>query len=194
MTDKTTDSSPIERLASLFKSHKTGLASYKDEIKRLSDPVFSAGKFVNIFTPKNPQLKIYLPDRSWWYQKCTEFGYFKTTNAPEQPFGSLIPLEYFYQKCMDIFGSTFNRTFIERAIEATNGNYGGWNVSLSKVLFLNGQLDPWHDLGVTESLGPSVQAILLPEATHCADYSLPYSEVIEAAQAKIAAIIGQFLA
>lgn len=95
---------------------------------------------------------------------------------------------------MDTFGPTFNRTFIERAIESTNGNYGGWNVSLSKVLFVNGQLDPWHALSVTQTLSPTVQAILIPEATHCADYGLPYTEAIEAAQKKIAAVIGQFLA
>lgn len=39
----------------------------------------------------------------------------------------------------------------------------------SSCSFLPGDLDPWHVLSVTQALGPSVPALLIPGASHCSD-------------------------
>lgn len=43
--------------------------------------------------------------RQWLYQMCNEFGWFPTSNSPNQPFGTKFPLELNIQMCMDIFNN-----------------------------------------------------------------------------------------
>lgn len=44
-------------------------------------------------------------NRQWFYQICTQFGWFRTTaDSLFQPFGSSIPIEYFVRFCSDVFG------------------------------------------------------------------------------------------
>lgn len=40
---------------------------------------------------------------------------------------------YSIQQCMDIFGSQFNVTNIQRGVTQTNTNYGGYGIASSKV-------------------------------------------------------------
>lgn len=42
--------------------------------------------------------------RPWFYQTCSEFGWYQTTDSEEQPFGSKSPVEFFIKLCQDIFG------------------------------------------------------------------------------------------
>jgi len=50
-----------------------------------------------------------------------------------------------------IFGSKFNKDLIGMGVNRTNTNYGGNNLKVTKVVFPNGSIDPWHALGVTEN-------------------------------------------
>ncbi|XP_073974995.1 putative serine protease K12H4.7 isoform X3 [Rhodnius prolixus] len=43
-------------------------------------------------------------ERQWYYQKCTELGYFQTTGSSEQPFTHSLPLFYYTKLCKDAFG------------------------------------------------------------------------------------------
>ncbi len=81
------------------------------------------------------------------YQSCVEFGYFQSTDSPSQPFGNLVPLSYYTQMCQDIFGFEFLPF-----INDTNTYYGGKNPKGTKIMFVNGSLDPWHSLSVLSSL------------------------------------------
>lgn len=47
------------------------------------------------------------------------------------------------KQCKDIFGDAFNVTLLENAVNDTNTNYGGYNYQGSRVVFVNGQIDPW---------------------------------------------------
>jgi len=38
------------------------------------------------------------------------------------------------QQCMDIFGPQFNAANIQRGIDQTNTNYGGYGIASSKVI------------------------------------------------------------
>lgn len=85
--------------------------------------------------------------RQWTYQTCVEFGYFQSTSSAHQPFGPTVPVEFYIQQCQDIFGQGYNLTLLQDSVKNTNINYGGYGFEGSRVVFVNGQIDPWHALG-----------------------------------------------
>lgn len=50
---------------------------------------------------------------------------------------------FFIEQCQDVFGSKFDEQFIANAINEANLNYGGLNYAGSRVVFVNGNIDPW---------------------------------------------------
>jgi hypothetical protein len=119
--------------------------------------------------------------RMWFYQTCNEFGYFQTTDSKNQPFGSLFSLPFFVNQCIDVFGSQFDQTHIENSITSTNENYGGKNISISRIVFPNGSIDPWHALSITNMTGASY-SILINGTAHCANMLPPKPTDIPALQ------------
>uniref|UniRef100_A0A6P7GPI4 Serine protease F56F10.1 n=1 Tax=Diabrotica virgifera virgifera TaxID=50390 RepID=A0A6P7GPI4_DIAVI len=99
--------------------------------------------------------------RQWTYQTCTEFGYFQTSSYKPHIFGTRFPLSFSIQQCLDTFGSLYNETFLNHAIERTNVLYGGLDIEVSNVVFVQGSLDPWHVLGVTKTLNDKAPAIVI---------------------------------
>ncbi|XP_071446706.1 putative serine protease K12H4.7 [Hetaerina americana] len=134
--------------------------------------------------------------RLWTYQTCTEFGFFQTSTAPDQPFGDDFPEEFFQQQCVDVFGSKFDAGFLKAAIQRTNMFYGGYDIEISRVVFVHGSIDPWHVLGITQSLSEDAQAILINGTAHCADMypgsDRDMPQLIEARE-KIKNLIGKWL-
>ena len=108
----------------------------------------------------------------WFYQTCNQFGYYQTTDSKNQPFGSLFPLSFFVNQCIDVFGPQFDQAHIESGIACTNENYGGKNISTSRVVFPNGSIDPWHALGITNMTGASY-SIFITGTAHCANMYPP---------------------
>ncbi|GBP68071.1 Thymus-specific serine protease [Eumeta japonica] len=106
---------------------------------------------------------------SWAYQKCSEFSFAKSTTSDRQPFTKNIPIETFYKICIECFGPTHDERHIELAVNRTNAYFGGKRPRVKNVIFVNGELDPWHTLGVLEDLGPDVPAVFIPQASHCAE-------------------------
>lgn len=134
--------------------------------------------------------------RQWLYQTCTEFGFYQTTDSPKQVYGSLFPLSFSLKQCMDIFGEQFNATNINRGIDWTNANYGGYGMTATRIIFPNGSIDPWHALSFTEDTKDLI-AIFIKGTAHCANMypSGPNdSEELVAAKQKINALIGEWLA
>lgn len=43
--------------------------------------------------------------RPWYYQTCSEFGWYQTTDSEKQPFGKNSPVEFYLKLCRDIFGA-----------------------------------------------------------------------------------------
>jgi len=66
-----------------------------------------------------------------------------------------------YAQCKDIYEDTFNRTTINSNVEDTNRYYGGRNISVTKVVFPNGSIDPWHAMGVTKDISEDATAIFI---------------------------------
>ncbi len=59
-------------------------------------------------------------------------------------------LRVFIKECADIFGPKFDRNLLERGIHFTNAYYGAERFSGSRVVFVNGAIDPWHALSITK--------------------------------------------
>ncbi|XP_028925206.1 thymus-specific serine protease [Ornithorhynchus anatinus] len=105
--------------------------------------------------------------RQWVYQTCTEFGFFQSTDSKKQPFSGF-PLHYHLQQCSDIYGQEFNSTLIANAIRDTNENYGGFNITGSRIVFPNGSIDPWSALGVISDISKDLPAAFIKGTAHCA--------------------------
>ncbi|TRY99904.1 hypothetical protein DNTS_004337 [Danionella cerebrum] len=103
--------------------------------------------------------------RQWVYQTCTEFGFYQSTDSPNQPFSGF-PLPYHLQQCADIYGLS---TSLDDVIQQTNEEYGGYDIRSSRIVFPNGSIDPWHALGVTQDISPELPAVFIKGTAHCAN-------------------------
>ncbi|XP_044527056.1 thymus-specific serine protease [Gracilinanus agilis] len=109
--------------------------------------------------------------RQWFYQTCTEFGYYVTCKDPGCPFSRRKTLSAQLQLCAQVFG--LSPTSVAQAVNWTNTYYGGRSPGATRVLFVNGNIDPWHVLSVLQALGPSEPAMLLRGTSHCSDMAPP---------------------
>ncbi|VDM41994.1 unnamed protein product [Toxocara canis] len=113
-------------------------------------------------------------DRSWVWQTCTELGYFQTTDLGHNIFGSVTPLNLFVDICTDTFGPAYTVDVIERSIHETRKYFGGRDhFRGTNVVFPNGDIDPWHALGLYSHMEPSIVPILIHGTAHCADMYSP---------------------
>lgn len=116
----------IERLAALAKeqSPTCGVPSYDAMIK------FWA-------SPKNP-------DRSWLYQTCTEWGFYQTCNVGTKcPYTQgLHTTDVDYDICLQAFGIPKDQ--VDAQIQNTLSIYGGDDILGSRIIFTNGEIDPWR--------------------------------------------------
>ncbi|XP_059055220.1 putative serine protease K12H4.7 isoform X1 [Achroia grisella] len=107
--------------------------------------------------------------RQWTYQTCTEFGFYQTSSGEVEVFGNLFPINFFIKQCQDIFGNKFDQNFITSAAHWTNAYYGALGISVSRVVFVHGSVDPWHALGVTTTETNDTPAIYIHGTAHCAN-------------------------
>ncbi|KAM9249320.1 thymus-specific serine protease-like [Dugong dugon] len=180
-------SSPYDRFTKIVhlflkSKHKDCLsANYNDELEQFSN---SSLDYLHIKY-----------ERQWFYQCCTEFGFFETTDSKNQPFSGT-PLRYFLQLCSDVFGPEFSSDLVAQGVKTTNKYYGGFNVNGSKIIFSNGSNDPWHHLGITKDISKDLPAVFIKGEGHCADVSeqddTDSAELIEARE-KIFQILQKWL-
>merc|ERR1719370_1886660 len=90
--------------------------------------------------------------RQWTWQTCTEFGWYQTTNQESSVYGGSLPLDFFERWCKDAFGEDFTHEMLANNVANTNIEYGGFQPSVSNVVFVHGSIDPWHAMGVLEDL------------------------------------------
>ena len=82
-------------------------------------------------------------------------------------------------------------------INYTNTYYGGANpIGATRIVFVNGNVDPWSSLSVLKDLTPSLTAIEIDGAAHCSNmehWQPGMNPNIKIAQAQIAKKIQKFL-
>ena len=169
--------SPIEALAaatSLFSSNGTACLSSdfeKDYVSVLRNATFDGVS----------------ADRQWIWQSCNEFGFFQTI-SPKSPFAA--------------FGAYLNVTTAGRAVCAggfgvdeydgpradaaglvANAFYGGRTLQGINITAVNGNMDPWHSLGIvndtdayhapSQRTSAGVHVVELDGTAHCRDMYAP---------------------
>jgi len=134
--------------------------------------------------------------RQMIYQECSGFGWFSSTSARNQPFGSSVPVELFYETCLLAFGYEFNRGNVNERADIKNAIFGGLNPGVNRVLFTNGELDPWRTLSVqSEYNNQCVVVNIKGEGSNSDLGSISESDSAElkAAKTKIKSVVSRFL-
>lgn len=132
--------------------------------------------------------------RQWTYQTCSQFGYYQTCDDNDCPFSRYITLSPNFAICESIFN--LNTKEVYDRINFTNAYYGSDDPQGSRILFVNGLIDPWHALSVLENISQSELAILIAGTAHCADMHDESSEdppALTKAREKILDTIGEWL-
>ncbi|XP_018571390.1 putative serine protease F56F10.1 [Anoplophora glabripennis] len=136
------------------------------------------------------------PARQWWYQTCTEFGWFHTTGQKEAVFGTRVPVDFHISLCEDVFGPQFNLNYMSGQIEKTNTHFGGRDINVRRVVFVQGSSDPWYPLGLTATTNPKSPVIFINGTSHCATmYGTSKNDLpqVTAAREEIDRLIGMWL-
>ena len=122
----------------------------------------------------------------WSWQTCNEFGFYQTCDIGSQ---------CMYTRGLDLLVDEMSfcmadykisKETVEENINQTNLNYGSDTPSGSRVLWVNGQVDPWHGLSVNTAL-PGMPILYVKGASHHA-WTHPLSDcsqqtVLDARQA-----------
>ncbi|XP_062843300.1 thymus-specific serine protease [Trichomycterus rosablanca] len=113
--------------------------------------------------------------RQWFYQTCTEFGFYQTCEDASCPFSRMLTLQFQTQLCLLLFG--IPQHTVRRNIDFTNQYYGGGKPQSQHVLYINGDIDPWKELSIVYNRTSVDQdrAVLIRSAAHCADMNPTYA-------------------
>uniref|UniRef100_A0A1A8RKA0 Protease, serine, 16 (Thymus) n=1 Tax=Nothobranchius rachovii TaxID=451742 RepID=A0A1A8RKA0_9TELE len=104
--------------------------------------------------------------RQWVYQTCSEFGFYQSTDSPNQPFTGF-PLGYQLKQCAAFYNISAEQ--VAEAVAQTNEYYGGYDIRSSRIVFPNGSIDPWHALGITQDIMADLPAVFIKGTAHCAN-------------------------
>ncbi|XP_070806093.1 thymus-specific serine protease [Pituophis catenifer annectens] len=136
----------------------------------------------------------YLNERQWYFQTCTEFGYYQTCEDPDCPFSPRMSLASQLDICTQVFNISYRN--ISEGVSFTNDYYGADHPRASRVLFVNGDIDPWYPLSVLKDESPSEPAILINGTSHCANmYSPGFEDPLSLIRARqqITSWVGKWL-
>jgi hypothetical protein len=134
-------------------------------------------------TPENAN------DRSWMYQTCTEFGFYQTCQVDSLcPYGKgYHDVDRDLELCQKMFD--IHPDDVIKSVQSTLEYYGGWELTPSaeamdsadpssgprlfddqgeqRILFVNGDVDPWTELAVSGRRGATSQlTVTVPGASH----------------------------
>lgn len=110
-------------------------------------------------------------ERQWFYQSCTEFGYFQTAYHDPQfsARSARINAAYHQGLCHQLFAIgdlDVNPVAVDLYQPLLNSTTTG-------ILFTNGSTDPWANLSITAAIGnntnPNTPSLTIEGAAHCSD-------------------------
>ena len=142
--------------------------------------------------------------RQWVWQSCNEFGFFQTTQAKRQHHHQVSPFVALSANSIEAAGAAVCKAAFgittPPATDETNRRYGGRAMLAQNVTVVNGNLDPWHALGIVtaddpyymscisstgddvsrggpgceaQRVAPSSTIILVDSTAHCGDMYAP---------------------
>jgi serine protease 16 len=114
---------------------------------------------VAVYLPSNS------PSRIWQFQTCSEWGFYMTCPTGSKcPFvQGLASLESSLDICKKAFG--IEEATIRDSVDKANARYGGSNFKCERVLFVNGEVDPWRASSVQLDTGYPSEPIHLSLGT-----------------------------
>ena len=122
---------------------------------------------------------------SWPWQTCSEFGFYQTCEVGSRcPFGKGdLVLADEIGMCEDAFG--ISQRVVAANVAFSDVFYGADKPKGTRIYFPNGDVDPWHGLGVVETPGPEEPVLMVSGASHHA-WTHPADEIHQptVAQAK----------
>jgi len=133
----------------------------------------------------------------WGYQTCTEWAFYQTCEVGSKCFFAqgYVLLESYLDNCQASWG--IDAATVTRNVNFSNAYYGGWRPAGSCVLYVNGEVDPWHALGVLSSPSAGLPTLWVPGSSHhfWTHAALPTDQPsVVAARASIRKTVTQFLA
>jgi serine protease 16 len=104
--------------------------------------------------------------RSWLWQTCTEFGFYQTCEDNSTcPFGrGYHPIEQDLEMCEYAFG--VDPAQVKANIQETLDYYGGLHLAGSRILSVNGDVDPWSELAKKTTNDPDLPVLTVIGASH----------------------------
>ncbi len=107
--------------------------------------------------------------RVWLWQTCTEFGFYQTCDLDSRcPFTSaphLNSLAASLDYCTMAFGDAITAG-VPPAVAATNEGYGGLTPGSTRVLYVNGDIDPWSAASIASAPGADAPVLWVSGASH----------------------------
>ncbi|OBZ65442.1 putative serine protease K12H4.7 [Grifola frondosa] len=115
-------------------------------------------------------------ERSWEWLVCNQFGFFYDGPPAGQPaiVSRLVQPAYDERHCAYMFPGAFNSSTPTPNATGTIAAYGGWNISVDRLMFANGQRDPWLEatVGAAGTLAAKTTGLTphaLSDGFHCSD-------------------------
>lgn len=133
--------------------------------------------------------------RQWFYQSCTEYGYWQNADPSESMRSKQINANYHDELCHRLFGmakigsvNNILKKFYEPLLNPIN---------VSRILYTNGVVDPWSNLSITTENGnhvnPNTEALVIPGASHCSDLGLGGTAEVMAAKSHFQSVLSNWL-
>ena len=156
-----------DKLCSFLRQDKPILQNYADFANLFYTNVFMGG---NITSYARQFLKIETPNgsRAWWWQKCSQLGYFQTAPPTDSLRSSTINLEFYRSICSDVFGAKIwpNVSSVANLYDV-DGKYPRGN----QIFFLQSSQDPWQWAGVREDYSQNQElTVVCTNCGHCSDF------------------------
>lgn len=176
----------------------------------------SYNKNNNIYTATNiHDIEVAFNDRQWVWMTCNEpFAYWQDG----APFGRptivsrLVTAQYYQRQCgmyfPEVNGHTYGSANPRVNTKALNAKTQGWNlVNSTRLLWTNGEFDPWRTSGVSSQFRPGGPLVSTPEhpiqiipgGFHCSDLRLSNAaanpgvqKVVDTQVAQIVAWVQEF--
>ena len=108
-------------------------------------------------------------------------------------------LESSYQQCQDGFGAVMSNRLNDEGVAFTNAYLGGNKIKGTRIIFVNGDVDPWHALSVfnQSEFDPYQPAVFIAGTAHCRNMYAPSANdpaPLVAARGEINGFLESFLA
>jgi pimeloyl-ACP methyl ester carboxylesterase len=164
-----------DSFCSAIQSGTDPVASYAAQAIQISQAFSTSALEDSVQGSMSTDPKDYMTDvgaRQWWYQSCTEFGYFQT--AYHDPAYSTrsqkINMAYHLDACKRLFGVPLT----PNTQHITDVFYSPLlSLTTTNILFTNGSNDPWSQLSISKVNGndvnPKVTLYTIAGGAHCDD-------------------------